>query len=472
MAPTVRPVAPESGNLTRPDELGECARYLAWLDQLVSASGVADGQYARVPGYPYLRTNRLLSSSVEPGADTALLDVWVDALMALGSEARGIEHANLPESVRAQVDETRAQECSANLRRVDLADQDAKLKLRETIATPDSYQFLQRVFGLYPITSIPFEMGVKRWHDQLQEILSHPRPDLPVLGTLTRYVPQTTMPGLSPQQVSDIIHRASHHPLGIPTPGQQEQIGLFETFAPIWEVDTVTNDDYLGTPYWPRNANAPAVNASQPVTYTLVSHTRLGGEILLQLNYVMWFPARPRSGRLDLLGGAVDGITWRVTLHTDGKVAFYDTIHNCGCYHIVFPTSKVRVLRHETRHEEPLLVAPNESARIGHAVIRIQSGSHYIHNVSFGEESDSVTTAYPLRSYHELRSLPLLRGRRSFFGPDGLVAGTERAERWLFWPMGVPEPGAMRQWGTHAIAFVGRRHFDDPMLFAPYLQLR
>jgi hypothetical protein len=30
--------------------------------------------------------------------------------------------------------------------------------------------------------------------------------------------------------------------------------------------------------------------------------------------------------------------------------------------------------------------------------------------------------------------------------------------------MGILEPGAMRQWGGHATAFVGRRHFDDPFL--------
>ena len=30
--------------------------------------------------------------------------------------------------------------------------------------------------------------------------------------------------------------------------------------------------------------------------------------------------------------------------------------------------------------------------------------------------------------------------------------------------MGIRSPGAMRQWGHHATAFVGRRHFDDPYL--------
>jgi hypothetical protein len=42
-----------------------------------------------------------------------------------------------------------------------------------------------------------------------------------------------------------------------------------------------------------------------------------------------------------------------------------------------------------------------------------------------------------------------------------LIAGTERGERFLFWPMGIASPGAMRQSGTQATAFVGRRHFDD-----------
>jgi hypothetical protein len=28
--------------------------------------------------------------------------------------------------------------------------------------------------------------------------------------------------------------------------------------------------------------------------------------------------------------------------------------------------------------------------------------------------------------------------------------------------MGVLSPGAMRQYGRHAVAFIGRRHFDDP----------
>ena len=84
---------------------------------------------------------------------------------------------------------------------------------------------------------------------------------------------------------------------------------------------------------------------------------------------------------------------------------------------------------------------------------------------------DSVVR-YVLRAYDELRSLPLLTGgKRSAFGPDGLIAGSERAERFLFWPMGIASAGAMRQWGRQPTAFVGRRHFDDPDLIERRFEL-
>jgi hypothetical protein len=61
---------------------------------------------------------------------------------------------------------------------------------------------------------------------------------------------------------------------------------------------------------------------------------------------------------------------------------------------------------------------------------------------------------------------------RSLFGPDGIIAGTERSASWLYWPTGVTAPGAMRQWGRQATAFVGKRHFDEPHLLDRYFEFR
>ena len=104
-------------------------------------------------------------------------------------------------------------------------------------------------------------------------------------------------------------------------------------------------------------------------------------------------------------------------------------------------------------------------------VVSLASGTHYIERVGLVRGADSLAR-YTLHSYQDLRSMPRLDGgRRSAFGPDGRIAGTERLERFVFWPTGVPSAGAMRQWGRHATAFVGRRHFDDAGLIEQRFEL-
>jgi hypothetical protein len=104
--------------------------------------------------------------------------------------------------------------------------------------------------------------------------------------------------------------------------------------------------------------------------------------------------------------------------------------------------------------------------------LRIQARTHYLQRVTATRLEPEEGRRYDVQRYDVLRSLDAGdQTRASLFGPDGIVPGTERGERFLFWPMGVPDPGAMRQRGHHATAFVGRRHFDDPWLiersFAP-----
>jgi hypothetical protein len=92
--------------------------------------------------------------------------------------------------------------------------------------------------------------------------------------------------------------------------------------------------------------------------------------------------------------------------------------------------------------------------------LRLATRTHYVVNIAADGGGAGLT--YDFADYDELRSMPAGAGkRRNAFRPDALVPGTERGERVFFWPMGVPSAGAMRQWGHHATAFVGRRHFDD-----------
>jgi hypothetical protein len=137
-----------------------------------------------------------------------------------------------------------------------------------------------------------------------------------------------------------------------------------------------------------------------------------------------------------------------------------------------FPTPRARPRAAPNALDEWAFV-PQSVPRAGEderVVLSIASGTHYIERVR-AERSASLVR-YAFRPYDELRSLPRAGGvHASLFGPNGMVAGTERAERFFFWPMGIASPGAMRQWGRHATAFVGRRHFDDAQLLERRFEL-
>ena len=108
--------------------------------------------------------------------------------------------------------------------------------------------------------------------------------------------------------------------------------------------------------------------------------------------------------------------------------------------------------------------------------LHLESQTHYVKGLRpVVAAADQPPIPYALQADGELRTLPvsgaLGSNTRSAFWPNGIVPGTERGERALFWPMGIDNPGAMRQWGRQPTAFVGRRHFDDARLMEQRFEL-
>ncbi len=461
----------------------QCAEVLQKIDAVVEQAGVEDGMAARVAGFQHLRASRFLASYAHGALDPAQFAEWVKRMRALGTQAYAIELANLPEGFAAQLTRelqevapqygsagVAVKECAARLAAADTADPTRQALLREAVRVPDDYLEWQRVIGFYWLTRIPFAQGIQRWHDSVRETFAQPLEALPVTGQLRRYAPP---PGrLSSAQVAGILERASNNPLRIPLPAGDEREALFRAFAPEYEIDTAGEADRPGALGW-HGAGVPQVDPDRPIVYRRMSHTRYAGRVLLQLDYALWFPERPREGSWDLLGGHLDGLLWRVTLVPDGTPWVFDSIHQCGCYHEFFPTVRARLrplprTLDETAFVPQTLPALDASGRI---VLRIAAGTHYLQRVLVRRTMDAPAVEYVFADDDELRSLPQPGGgRRSAFRPDGIVAGSERRERYLFWPMGIPEPGAMRQWGRHATAFIGHRHFDDADLFERYFE--
>jgi hypothetical protein len=266
--------------------------------------------------------------------------------------------------------------------------------------------------------------------------------------------------------VAGLLRRAVFDPLGQPTLSARELDRLAAVYAPSFDVEIGGDYDRFGWLRWRRASEVPQVDGAEPSVYVQSATTRYHGQVLQQFVYTIWFQERPRRGSVDLLAGALDGLVWRVTLAPDGAPLIYDSIHPCGCYHQFFPTARARPRPAPDSLQEWALI-PQTLPAVGEGerpVVSIASATHYIERVALVRGADSLVR-YTLRSYDELRSLPRGADHASAFGPDGLIGGTERAERFFFWPMGIASAGAMRQWGRHATAFVGRRHFDDADLF-------
>jgi hypothetical protein len=344
------------------------------------------------------------------------------------------------------------------MKAADLQDTGSRMALREKTRVPDEYLALPRVLGLYPLTSLFVSNGVRNWHAEARQAFSI---DPPAGWRTIRYVPEKSA---ERPDKSRIVASAEHDALGIPIYSSTDLEALFWIHAPVWEVQTEAEYDRIGAPIW-RPGGKLDIDTRQPTIYTLLSFTRFGKEILTQLNYIIWFPARPKEHALDIYGGMLDGVDFRVTLDKNGDPLLYETIHNCGCYYEAYPTGRLRVREMIDYAEPPLILKAPELTRVDERMaVAMETRTHYVrHLYPADRRPHPETMAYYLADYGELRSLPDPKGgRRSMFGPDSLAPGSERLERFILWPTGVVSPGAMRQWGRHAVAFVGERHFDDP----------
>ncbi len=459
-------------------QTGACVALFEAIDHAVDASEVGDALARRIVGFPYLRANRFLASFADEPLSGTAFEAWVARLRRLDDEARSVEIANLPRAAREALlgmlpVQFRAdplagtRECAGRLQRADLADDVGRRYLRAAATVPPDYETWKRVVGLYPLTRIVFARGVRKYEAETLEMFAS---EQPLLGRRVRYAPAPTRTA-SAAQVVEILARGGADPLGAPDPGESELASLFAAYAPEFEVDEADENDRIGALGYGADGSL-RVDTASPTVYARLATTRFAGRVLPQLVYSVWFPSRPLESPGDLLGGFLDSLVWRVTLDSDGAPLVYDTMHSCGCYHQFIPTAAVGV-RPQPETLDETLFAPQSLGRVratDRILLRVASRTHYLQRVIVNPPAGGEPRRYAFSPDDALRSLPAAEGRRSAFGADGIVQGSERGERVYFWPMGIREPGAMRQWGRHATAFVGVRHFDDPDLFERYFR--
>lgn len=258
--------------------------------------------------------------------------------------------------------------------------------------------------------------------------------------------------------------------LALPLLQESQLDALFAEHAPSLEIEYEEDNDRIGTPEWVDGR--VRTYGDKPAAYTLPSMTQFEGRNLLQLNYVFWLPERRANALIDLYSGNVDSIIWRVTLDEDGQVLLYDSIHSCGCYHKYFVASdKITTKALPTSKEPANIFRLDVDGSHNGLTLAITANEHYIVGVdSRSPNVQQESIPYGIRPYDLLNNLASDGESRSLFDDLGLIAGSERLERFTLWPTGILSVGAMRQWGTHATGFIEEQHFDDANLLDKYFE--
>ena len=436
-----------------------CSSQWQHLQQRLDAQGIHDPQAVAVAGEPFLRVSRTLASFELAQLNQRQRLEWLELALEEGIEGLQSEVGRLdnPPSLEllAQCGRVEIQWIAYDDRRWD--------KLSEQISVADAYQPWRRFVGLFPLMRPLFRSQVR----QLEDYFEGQYGNYEAQGEWKSYrLKHDRTAGLSNRLILEEARNRSALDLHDFTKAERQL--LLARHAPILEVETMGSHDRPGSPHWLDGR----WEVSSPIkVYTQITHTRWQGHWLPQLVYHVWFDERPREHSLDIYGGRLDGLIWRVTLAPSGEVLLYDSVHPCGCYLKWHPVEGRLAMKADAPDDGIMTVMPvalpgNSSTS---PVVRLQSSSHFLVDIGYANaKPDTEPEPYTLAPYTELRAIPTKDGHRSLFDSAGLVPGTERLERFLLWNTGVPSPGAMRQWGQHATSFLGKRHFDDPDLLDRY----
>lgn len=468
----------------KPDTLDavsqRCLNYYEKMDELVQQQGVSDAQYARLQGYPFLRINRYLQSFRYRNLSQDQTVQWLDSLARLDRKARSLEFRNLETGLRNELNQllplgkTHEESllfCGKALVKAYMRSPADLESLRIRMEMPSEYSQTKRALGLYPLSSLIVENRVAAYQREQKRKFTTPPAQGNVAGRLVRYTFGGEA-GSFEEVVSDIDLPTKAEGLYPPQLSAENLKRLFIRHAPVWEIDQISLDDHIGSPYW-ADKSTLAVNTENPLVYLIPSFAQFEGQALIQLNYLVWFPARTKKGALDLYGGFLDGVFLRVTLGENLEPIMYETVHSCGCYHVFHPTDRVE-LKRTKESAEPPLAAPAVSIpqHDENLIVRMSAGEHQVLGLyTESKRKSSVDRQYKVASYHPLRELKTAWGTsQSMFNNKGLVPQSKRLERLLLWVTGVESAGAMRQWGRHAIAFAEERYFDEPFLIETFFK--
>ena len=472
-ATSTRPPAPPTV-----DPLQAYRQLFVTIDEVVKNYEVREASSFPVPGFPYLRTNRFLWS-VEDRIDADSQQFWIEEMRRLDLNARRKEISNLPDNALQELSAKLQESFDRRKLLVNISNASQKLLVHDqnqpgflaavkaAVAVSGEYVTAMRVFGLYPLAAIPVTAATKDQYDVFRQWHNTPLDQLPADGRLTVLKPAGPATDAR-KDLQTLFASSRRNALGVPALSPKEAKRLVLAYAPVIEQDVIGTYDLFGKVKW-RNARVK-IDFGSPTVYYYISHSLVKGKPVLQVNYAFWYSGRYGENSPGIERGPLDGVTFRITFDPDGVPIMADIMNNCGCYYFYVPR-KERVAKIHSSDDGLYPFVPAwlpEAFPAGRLSLRINSGWHQVQKVFVRDlPADAVT--YELRPYDELEVLAQPGGStESVFTPDGIMKDSSRIEPYIFFSMGIPKVGYMRQRGHHPIKLVGRAHFTDTDIYDSY----
>lgn len=465
--------APPAGRPTQSE------KYLEALDDAVTGAGVREASSYQVPGFPYLRTDRFLAAIKTRLVDEEDKRLWVAEMARLDSAARQKEIRNLPdEAVRglspgggplfdrdALLAETSS--ATASLREHDRKQPFFFETVKAAAVVPDEYSTAMRVFGLYPVAAVPITLATHVAYDTFKKWHRSQLSDLTVEGQLTVFSAEGDDRG-AVELPAQLFAAARRNAFGLPELSDADTAALVRYFAPVISQDTAAGYDRFGEVFW--NDRRVAIDQQRPALYFYITRSFIGRVPVLQINYALWYSERSGRRTPAYEIGPLDGLTLRISLDRNGQPVMVDIMNTCGCYHFYAPRrERVEKIVATANGLYPFVPAwlppefPDEPL-----TLRVNSGWHQVEHL-YASPAPADALRYRLIAYDGLEALPRSDGSHaSVFTAAGIMKDSTRIEPYIFFSVGIPDIGSMRQRGHHAVKMIGRAHFTDPDIFDDY----
>ncbi|MES0875029.1 hypothetical protein [Sinimarinibacterium thermocellulolyticum] len=401
--------------------LPSCGPRFEEVDRRVAQAGAGDASYLRVNGFPYLRTDRLMSSYDRELDDPRVLEAWLLQLRDNDAFARDIELRNLgldtSERSTLLLD---MRLCAVWLSFMDASDPQ---RLRALIrAVRESAQ------AAAPANTHGSPAPAPMRGDATVQVFRSAR-EAEATALLERFA---SLP-------RDPLQRT-----GLTVDGWR---ALAAEFAPTWAITGAAGRNAPAALVW--DGDRLSADPSTPTVYFLPAFARAGDTVLMQFHYFVWF------ARHD---DAIDGVILRVTLDPQGRPLLYDSLGADGRGYRIHPA---RALEARSASIAESGVIADEVVGLGPVRVELDADTAGVIAVSAdGTTPSSVAAApreYTLAAYEDLLTLPRGGGTMSVFDARGHLRDADG--------------GAARQLGHHAPLAPLQLRFDDPRLVEAHVLL-